>query len=222
MSYLNQTHDPRRRAASGAVVVIVHAAIGLALVFGLSVVVAEPETPVWIPTVDFTPKPPPTPDPTDPPEASAQKPVAPTPQVTVQQNPDVIVDTFDPTDVVLAEVTLDPRPNILPTQPPRPLPTYTAKPARPANDPSRWITTNDYPANPLRNEVEGSARYRVIVGSSGQVSSCEIVSGTGNSQLDQATCRFIARRARFEAATDETGASVVGSYAGTVRWEIPE
>ena len=45
---------------------------------------------------------------------------------------------------------------------------------------------------------------------------------TGNGQLDAATCRYIERRARFEPATDESGAKVIGSYTGTVKWEIPE
>ena len=40
--------------------------------------------------------------------------------------------------------------------------------------------------------------------------------------LDAATCKLLTRRARFEAASDETGAKIVGSYSGSVRWEIPD
>ena len=41
-------------------------------------------------------------------------------------------------------------------------------------------------------------------------------------RLDDAACRRISQRARFDPATDETGGKVVGTYAGTVKWEIPD
>jgi protein TonB len=126
--------------------------------------------------------------------------------------------TDDPVDTL-------PMPNPGPTaspEPPRPAPTFTAQRVRPRNDPSDWLSTDDYPRAPLVDGVEGTAAYRLIVGTNGRVSACEITRSTGNDQLDQATCKFILRRARFEAATDETGAKVVGSYTGNVRWEIPD
>ena len=62
----------------------------------------------------------------------------------------------------------------------------------------------------------------MIVGTNGKVSSCEITRPSGNGQLDGATCRYISQRARFDPATDDTGAKVVGTYSGTVSWEIPD
>jgi protein TonB len=72
------------------------------------------------------------------------------------------------------------------------------------------------------NEIEGTVGYRLVIGTNGRVASCELTRPSGNKALDDATCRLIASRARFEAATDETGAKVMGTYTGSVRWEIPD
>jgi periplasmic protein TonB len=107
-----------------------------------------------------------------------------------------------------------------PHPPPPPPHQDPARGARPSNALSSWITQDDYPAG--EDPPEGVAAYRLIVGTNGRVSVCDIVRSTGDHRLDEATCKFITRRARFEPATDETGAKVVGSYTGTVKWEIPD
>ena len=224
MSYLDQAHDPRRRTAALAVTTAVHAAIGLALVTGLTVVgykVSDEYKPIIDIPID-PPAPAPTPTPTastDPlvtPPAVAPKPLVefPTPQLPPREE-------FDPNKLILPDVprTLDPGPAI---QPDPPRPAFTARGARPANNPGGWLSNDDYPAIALRAEAEGLASYRLIVGTNGRVSACDVTRSTGNSALDEATCKFIVRRARFEAATDESGAKVVGNYAGTVRWDIPD
>ena len=47
-------------------------------------------------------------------------------------------------------------------------------------------------------------------------------SGRTVAGLDRATCDNVARRARFEPATDASGANVAGSYANNIRWVIPK
>ncbi|KRA83821.1 hypothetical protein ASD76_07340 [Altererythrobacter sp. Root672] len=64
--------------------------------------------------------------------------------------------------------------------------------------------------------------YSLIIGSNGRVSACDVVRSSGNSQLDEATCRLITRRARFDPATDGSGAKIIGSFSGTVLWQIPD
>jgi protein TonB len=222
MSYANQTQDFGRRATAIAGVAIIHAAIGLGLVVGLTVTGMTPAVDTWDPfeiTPDPLPKPP-------PPEPQKQQETQKT-LVTVPPTP------YDPPAKSDSWVTVDPVPDDNPfvvdpgpaVQQPvdsRPMPAFTPRGARPRNDPSGWLSTDDYPRAPLVDGVEGTAGYRLIVATSGRVSACEITRSTGNDKLDQATCRFILRRARFEAATDETGAKVLGSYTGTVRWEIPD
>jgi protein TonB len=223
MSYIHQVQDPRSRIAAIAGTAAIHAAIGAGLLIGLTVTGVAPPIDTWDPfdlTPDPLPKPPPPEPQTRQPEESF---------VTVPPNRlEPLVN--DPADIVTRDpvdqppgLVVDPGPAITPVvDPPRPLATFAPRGVRPTSSPSGWIRTDDYPAGPLRREIEGTAAYRLVVGTSGQVSACEVTRSTGNGQLDEATCRFIERRARFEAATDRTGAKVVGSYTGTVKWEIPD
>lgn len=223
MSYLNQAQDPRQRAGALAGTVAINAAIGLLVVTGLqfSGVIQRRE---YRPTFDFPkPKPPPPdPEPTkDQVKTKAPTPTAPVPPLPFPPAHGPKVDEYDPTqELAKVDPLPDPGPKVGP--PPRPSPSFVPKSARPSNDSSRWITTNDYPRSSLLDGSEGVARFRLVIGTNGSVSSCEVTTSTGDRQLDQATCRHITRRAKFDAATDENGARVMGTYTGSVRWEIPE
>lgn len=221
MSYIDQAQDPRRSATALVGVVAVHVAIGLGLVVGLTVSGILPEEEGWDPFT-LTPDPLPKPRPPEPAKQDQQDSfvtVPPTPLKSLNDDPiEVVVDPIDKP----RELVVDPGPRIEPVVEPTVRPTFTPRKPRPTNNQARWITNDDYPARALRAEAEGVAGYRLIVSTNGQVSACEVTRSTGNGQLDDATCQFIARRARFEAATDETGAKVVGSYTGTVKWQIPD
>lgn len=223
MSFITQGQDPRRRIAAFAGVAAIHAAIGIGLVVGLTVSGVIPEQDGWDPFT-LTPDPLPEPPPPDPQRQQTQESFVTVPQTPlrplVEDSTEIV--TRDPVERP-TQLYVDPGPIPTPAlEPPRPLATFTPRGARPSNNQAGWISNDDYPASALRAEAEGIAGYRLIVGTNGRVSACEVTRSTGNGRLDEATCRFIERRARFEAATDETGARVVGSYTGTVRWEIPE
>jgi periplasmic protein TonB len=222
MSYANQTQDFRRRATAIAGTVAVHAALGVAVVTGLTIAGYKPVK-IYDPPQFPLPKPP-EPEPTPSPTASTdpRTPVPPAPMPPLPMPPQPGPETWDPTDEPVDTLPFpDPGPTASP-EPPRPSPSFTPRLARPRNQPSGWLSPDDYPRAPLVDGVEGTAAYRLIVGTNGRVSACEVTRSTGNGQLDAATCKFIERRARFEPATDESGAKVVGSYTGTVKWEIPE
>lgn len=222
MSYLDQTQDPGRRATAVAGVAAIHAAIAVGLVWGLTVTGAIPQAKPWNPftlTPDPLPQPPPKPD-AQPSDSAVESVVTmPTPPI------DIVIDNpvdAVATDIVDRPVVVAPLPTIdTRSAPPSPAPAFTPRKPRPANDPLGWLSTDDYPAIALRRGSEGVAGYRLIVAADGRVSACDITRSTGDRQLDDATCRFIARRARFEAATDHTGAKVSGTYTGTVKWDIP-
>ena len=216
MSYLNQAQDHRRRLTAIAGVTAIHAAIGLALVVGLTVSGFVQEEDVWDPFT-ITPDPQPKPPPPEPRDQRRTESIitAPTPLIPIVADPiDIVVrdPIEDRTLVVDRGPIADPV-----ADPPRP--TFTPRGARPSNGPQGWLSNADYPVG---TEAEGIAAYRLIVGTNDRVSACDLTRSTGNRQLDSATCRFIQRRARFEAATDESGARVVGSYTGTVKWQIPD
>jgi len=105
--------------------------------------------------------------------------------------------------------------------PPEPTPTFMPRAARPANAPSGWVSTEDYPARDQREGNEGLARYTLAIGANGKVQSCVITQTSGFAGLDEATCKYVSRRARFDPATGPDGQRVAGSYSGTVRWVMP-
>jgi len=103
-----------------------------------------------------------------------------------------------------------------------PPPRVQPKGATPRGNPANWATTNDYPTRALREEREGTTGFRVTVGPDGRVTSCDITSSSGSSDLDEATCSNVTRRARFNPATDGEGQPTSGSYSNRVRWVIPK
>ena len=223
MSYLSQAQDPRRRATAAAGVVAIHALVGAVLVTGLQFTGAinldDRIEATFIPEPIETPPPPP---PTDEivPEVPRQDFVAPQPPLDLTPFTPIQPKAFDP--LVIPEPVVIPRPAAEIVPQPRPQPSFAPKRAAPRNDVSRWVMTEDYPARALRDGAEGVAGFRVVVGSDGRVDACEITSSSGNPLLDEATCKNVIRRARFEPATDGSGQKVVGSFSSQVRWQIPQ
>lgn len=228
MSYVNATATPADRAKAAASVIAIHALVGFGVVTGLTVVGGLPEIRTIIEGRNVIEPPPPPPPPTDE-LVLPNVPVS--PPMTAPQPP---LDLNQPTDTYVAPPRFDDTPTVrfanppadgpivdIPPAPP-PTPAITPRAAAPRNGPAGWITNNDYSNADLRRENEGTARYRLVIGSDGRVDACEITASTGHDSLDRATCRLITSRARFEAATDGTGARVVGTYSGTVSWQIPE
>ncbi|WP_197423710.1 energy transducer TonB [Novosphingobium sp. CCH12-A3] len=93
---------------------------------------------------------------------------------------------------------------------------------KPKGNPGEWVTTRDYPSEALRNEQEGTVGFRILVGTEGVPSGCEVTMSSGSAMLDSATCDLIQSRARFSPAMDAEGKAVVGTYSNSVRWTIPE
>ena len=223
MSYIDRKQDPRRRANAIIAVGVIHAGLAYVVVTGLGAKIAERLTaPPLVGEQIKLPPPPPKPDPTPPqPKDRTDTHVdAPTPPFPFPPPPDpgpqAGDDTAGPTGGV------DPGPPLPPLPPPPPSPSFTPRHAVPRGGTAGWISTDDYPRQPLVNGIEGSVGYRLVIGTNGRVASCELTRPSGNRALDDATCRLITGRARFEAATDEAGAKVLGTFAGSVRWEIPE
>lgn len=94
-------------------------------------------------------------------------------------------------------------------------------PAIPKGSPGFWASTRDYPTLALREEREGTAAFRVTVGTDGRVTRCEITESSGHSDLDEATCANVTRRAEFHPAQNKKGKVIIGTYANRIRWQIP-
>jgi protein TonB len=74
----------------------------------------------------------------------------------------------------------------------------------------------------LREEREGVTRFTVQVSPEGRVTNCSVTGSSGSPDLDDAACRSITRRARFNPATDGEGQPTSGTYSNSVRWQIPK
>ena len=127
-------------------------------------------------------------------------------------------------DIKKDEPKKEPPPIIAPPAPvpAPPPPRFQPKSATPKGNPANWATTNDYPSRALREEREGTTGFRVTVGPDGRVTSCDVTSSSGSSDLDDATCANVTRRARFTPAMDGEGNPTSGSYSNRIRWVIPK
>jgi protein TonB len=116
-----------------------------------------------------------------------------------------------------------PPPQAPPLAPPAPAaPRVQPKPAQPKGNPASWATTNDYPSQALREERQGTTRFRVTVGPDGRVTDCTVTGSSGSPDLDSVACTKIRARARFSPATDGEGQPTTGSYSNAIRWVIPK
>lgn len=216
-----------RNSGNGRVVVItavalLHGAAIYALVTGLAVSYVKEIMPV-LTGRNIPLEPPP------PPEAPR-----PTPKSTVESTPltaPPIRDPLPPRDggfTVDSAAAFPINPPTIPDftfnpLPPSPMPSLVPpRGVRPRGDPGLWATSNDYPARDLREGNQGVTRFTVTIGADGRVEGCTVIVSSGFPGLDEATCRNVSRRARFDAATDGNGARVASSYSGSIRWLIPQ
>lgn len=229
MAYAN-AQTPQNRVAAIAGVAAIHAGIGAILIYGLATgSFAPPEVKKLVGgQIDLDPPPPtpePTPEPTVDATQSSRQVVAPTPPLTITDNPPRI----DTTDIILPptppvpKVYPSPLPTVsLPPPPPAPTPTFDPVGPRPSNNQSGWVTQNDYRSSWISRGYAGTVGFRVSVGAGGKVENCSVTKSSGVSALDQATCQLVSQRARFDPAKNDQGRAVAGSYTGAVRWQIPE
>lgn len=225
MPYLDHDHSHKRLAGVTGVA-LVHIVLAVGLTAGLAIDYIRPAPPP--PFIGGQIKlPPPPPTETPEPNTRAQDPVVHDtyidPPITIS---DPILLPPLPQDPPTGPITYTGGPAItLPTAPPSPAPTpplFTPRGPVPANGPAGWVTTEDYPRIAISREYEGTVRYRVEVGANGRVEVCSVIATSGFDVLDQAACSRIERRARFRPGIDRNGVEVVGTYSGSVSWQLPD
>jgi protein TonB len=221
MAYATSQTESQRIVTIG-IVLLVHVALAALLVTEFAPqLIPQILPPPRHPIIDFTPKPKPPPPPTAKPDDTLKP--HPNDTVTAPERPIDIVTAGPIVPIApFTPIVIDP---IVPTS------TssgdslgsiYTPKGPSPLNPPSSWATNNDYPSVSLRFEEHGISKFRVSVGTDGRVKACEIVKSSGSRRLDDAACRLVTSRARFEPATDRYGEKVVGTYSNAVSWELPD
>lgn len=208
MAYADQSMSGNRVTAL-IIVALIHVVLGYALVTGLAYEAAK-KVIQRVTTVDIKeevkkeePPPPKKVDLPPPP------PVAPPPKINVAVAPPPIQTVVHPPP---------PAPIVLAPPAPAPPPPPPPKPASPRNDPGSWATSADYPSRALREERAGTTSFRVTIDPEGKVASCTITGSSGHADLDEATCKFVTRRARFRKPSEGYGTV----YSNRVRWVIPD
>ena len=224
MSYIDQKRGPSASGLAGAI--IVQASIGAAIIAGLSVAqIVQEEDDIFV-GIDLKDPLPPPPPPPPPPEQATPEVVNTTISV---PNPKIRIDPVEPTLPTTTEVfpegpiILDPGPSrIVEPVIPSPGPTFSPVSAKPRNNPGGWLSDRDYRPSWARRELTGTASFRLEIAANGKVTGCRIIGSTGHSQLDEATCKLLPRRAKFEPARGSNGEPVAGHYTGSVLWKLPE
>ena len=223
MAYAD-TNTATRKTGTALAVFALEAGLAWALVVGLSMDgktrIADRLIATFVPKPDQKPKTPPPP----PPQHHDQRdltPIKPPPSpfdgLKGAEAPSFPLGPIDPpSGAGINEV------KFVPTIPPPAKPGFAPKFARPKGNPGAWVSPNDYPTRDLNEGNEGVTRFRLTLSAEGKVTDCTVTQSSGFPDLDAATCEKLARRAKFDPASDETGAQVPGSYSGAVRWQIPE
>lgn len=217
MSFTNHKSTKHRPAIILAVATL-HAAALYALVTGLGVTYFK-EVIANLPARSYPADPPPpepAPDPRKPDSTDETAQPAPVPRQKPWELPDARLPD------ILIPGPLPPPDGPFEIDLPKPPPSFTPAGPRPKGNPGSWATTSDYPTRDIRQGNEGTAGFRLEIDATGRVVDCAVTRSSGHPGLDEATCRNVSRRARFEPATDARGGTVAGTYSGSIKWVIPD
>lgn len=113
-------------------------------------------------------------------------------------------------------------PVVPPAPPMAPVPDRGGRPPRAEAALPTLFTELDYPSAAIRAGEQGTVAFRVLVGTNGRVSACEITASSGSATLDSATCALLAERARFTPAEDSQGRPALGFVPGQIVWRLPD
>ena len=93
--------------------------------------------------------------------------------------------------------------------------------AVPSKSPGSWLSANDYPTIALKKGEQGIVQVRLAIGADGAAQACHIQKSTRPVEFDQAVCRALMKRARFQPALGADGKPMPSYWRSGVRFEIP-
>lgn len=159
--------------------------------------------------------PPPDEPPPPPPKDIEIPPYVPPPEVSV-------VSEAAPTITVQQTQPQPEPPRFTPPAPKAP-PAPVLSPPTPATAKGRGNTfsDDDFPDASRRAEEQGVTRVSYVIDATGKVSNCTVTQSSGSPRLDDATCKIIMRRFRFNPATRD-GEPVSETKSQPVRWQLKD
>ena len=212
MAYANEGMSKNRMIALG-LVALLHVFLGYAFVTGLALkavkAIVQP-----LETVNVEEDAPPPEEPPPPPPKDIEiPPFVPPPEVSVAQDA--------PTNAITTQSAVpqpEPPRYVAPPAPPAPAPLAAPTAATPKGR-GNTFSDDDFPDASRRAEEAGVTRVSYTVGTDGKVSACNVTQSSGFPRLDDATCKIIMRRFRFNPATRD-GQPVVENKTQPVRWQL--
>ncbi|QXQ08687.1 energy transducer TonB [Sphingosinicellaceae bacterium] len=84
------------------------------------------------------------------------------------------------------------------------------------------ITDADYPEAAAKLGIGGTVHVRFVVGVKGRVTDCRVTRTSGNTALDETTCRLIQQRFRYRPTMNASGKPIPDVVVGEHYWEIGE
>lgn len=215
MAYADQGMSKNRMIALG-IVALLHVFLGYAFITGLALkavkAIVQP-----LETVNVKEEAPPPDEPPPPPPKDIEiPPFVPPPEVSVAQE-------AAPTITVQQQVPQVAPPTFTPPAPPAPAAPPALAPPTPSTPKGRGnsISEDDYPDASRRAEEQGITRVSYTIDPTGKVSACTVTASSGSPRLDEATCKIIMRRFRFNPATRD-GQPVSDTKSQPVRWQLKD
>lgn len=86
--------------------------------------------------------------------------------------------------------------------------------------PNTWTIPSTYPPESLREKPLGVVAFRLEVGRDGVPTSCTVSEPSGAAEVDQRTCEWLVKRARFKPARNSSGDPVSGHYETRFGWTL--
>lgn len=157
--------------------------------------------------------PPPDEPPPPPPKEMEIPPYVPPPEVSIQS---------ESAPTITTQTTIsqpEPPRYVAPAPPAPPAPPSVAPTAATAKGRGNVFSDDDFPDASRRAEEAGVTRVSYTIDETGKVSECTVTQSSGFARLDDATCKIIMRRFRFNPATRD-GRPVAERKTQPVRWQL--
>lgn len=220
MAYADRNNSGSRLVAI-IIVAILQGALAYAFITGLAQNFVK-KAQEKLNTFDVAPPPPPPdqPPPPPPPDQPLQPPpvVTPPAAVVIQQPSPVVINTVSTPPPVYT-----PAPPAPPAPPPAPPAPKLAQGAQARGNPQDWFPNDYYPPAAKRAGIGGRVTVMVAVGTNGKVTSCHVVSSSGNQDLDDTTCKLAQRFGKYKPALDNSGQPIETQVRlGPIRWEVKD
>ncbi|MGN6376654.1 MAG: energy transducer TonB [Sphingomonas sp.] len=220
MAYADRDQSSNRIVAIVVVAVLI-AALGYAFVTGLAYQYVK-KVAQKMDTFDVAPPPPPPPPDVPPPPPPPEQPMTSPPVV----SPPAIVPVPAPPVQIQTVTTPPPAISLTPVAappapvPPPPAPPKVSQAARAKGNPGRFFGDDAYPPAARRAGAEGRVTVRLTIGTDGRVTDCSVSGSSGNSDLDNTTCRIFKSKVKYEPAKDTNGNPAVDHTTQSVTWKL--